>query len=77
MAKIAIHSFYKNDFLKHEAHFCSKFKKKLKTMPALAANKRKTNKKKVKLINETKIWADSKPKNFSDFLVFASKIATI
>ena len=37
---------YENDFLKHEAHFCSKFKNKLKTMPASAANKPKTNKKK-------------------------------
>ena len=35
--KIAILSYYKNDFLKHKAHFCSKFKNKLKTMPALAA----------------------------------------
>ena len=29
--------FYKNDFLIHEAHVYSKFKNKLKTMPASAA----------------------------------------
>jgi len=28
--------FYKNNFIKHEAHFCSKFKNKLKAIPALA-----------------------------------------
>jgi len=28
--------FYKNNFIKHEAHFCSKFKNKLRTIPASA-----------------------------------------
>ena len=61
LTKIAIHFFYKNDFLQHEAHFCSKFKTKLKTMPASTAKQAK-NKKKIQI---------------SNFLVFASKIATI
>ena len=45
----------------HEAHFCSKFKNKLKTLPASAAKQTKNKpKKKFKLIKETKIRADSK-----------------
>ena len=54
---LVTHSFYKNDFLKHEAHFCSKFKNKSKTLPASAAKQTKKNKK-FKLIKETKIRAD-------------------
>ena len=42
-----MHSYYKNDFLKHEAHFCSKFQNKLKTMPASAAEQTKNKQKKI------------------------------
>ena len=46
-------------------------------MPASAAEQTKNKQKKFKLIKDTNIWADSKRSNFSDFLVFASNIATI
>ena len=60
LRKIVTQFFYKNDSLKHEAYFCSKFKKKLKTLPASAAKQTKTKQKKFKLIKETKIRPDSK-----------------
>ena len=46
-------------------------------MRASAAKLTKTKEKKFKRIKETRICADSKRYNFSDFPVFASNIATI
>ena len=66
------HSFYKNDFLKHEAHLCSKFKNKLKTLPASAA--KQTKKKKFKQIKETKFVLIQNDKISVIFLCLQAKL---